>query len=328
MLLAGDVGGTKTHVALFEGRGASLRLVEERRLPSRDYRSLTQLVQAAMGRHAGRLRAACFGVAGPVVNGQWCTATNLPWVIDAKALARTLRVPCVHLLNDLEALAYSVPHLPRTQLFTVNRGKPVARGAIAVIAAGTGLGEAALVWDGAGYRAVPSEGGHTEFGPRNSIEIELLRHLQKRFGHVSYERLASGPGKVNVYEFLRDTGRGKETAALRARLSAGDYSAGISEAGLDGTSALCAKALDIFMEIFGAEAGNLALKVLAGGGVYVGGGIAPTLLKKFKDGTFMRGFLDKGRFQRFMRQLPVHVILEQKAGLLGAARFAAQLAAR
>lgn len=328
MLLAGDVGGTKTHVALFTARGTRLRLVEEQRLPSREYRSLTRLVQAAIGRHAGRFQAACFGVAGPVVNGQWCEATNLPWRIDAQALARTLRTPRVHLLNDLEALAYSVPHLPRTQLFTVSRGRPVAHGAIAVIAAGTGLGEAALCWDGTGYRAMPSEGGHTEFGPRTALEIELLRHLQQRFRHVSYERIVSGPGKINLYEFLRDTGRGKETAALRARLRASDYSAGISEAGLDGTSALCAKTLEVFMSIYGAEAGNLALKVLATGGVYVGGGIAPTLLKKFQDGTFMRGFVDKGRFQRFMRQLPVHVILEQRAGLWGAARYAAQLAAR
>lgn len=326
MLLAGDVGGTKTHVALFETQGRGLRLCYEQRLSSRDYPNLLALVRTALPGHTGRLHAACFGVAGPVINGQWSEATNLPWIIDAKALARALRVPKLHLLNDLEALAYSVPHLPRQQLHTVNPGKPTPRGAIAVIAAGTGLGEAALIWDGQGYRAVPSEGGHTEFGPRNALEIDLLQYLQQRFGHVSYERIASGPGKVSVYEFLRDTGRGKETAALRQKLRTGDYSAMISTLGLEGSSSLCAKTLDVFMSIYGAEAGNLALKVLATGGVYVGGGIAPTLLAKFKDGTFMRGFVDKGRFKRLMQQLPVHVILEQKAGLLGAARFAAQLA--
>jgi glucokinase len=328
MLLAGDVGGTKTHLALFAARGAQLRLLEEQRVSSRDYPSLLALVRAALGSEGRRVRAACFGVAGPVIGGRWSQATNLPWRVDAQALARTLRIPRVHLLNDLEALACSVPHLKPSQLVTINRGKPARHGAIAVIAAGTGLGEAALIWTAQGYRAVASEGGHTEFGPRNALEIDLLRYLQKRHRHVSYERIVSGPGKISIYEFLRDTGRGTETAALRQRLRAGDTSAMISEAGLDGSSALCANTLNLFMEMYGAEAGNLALKVLATGGVYVGGGIAPTLLPKFKDGTFLRGFIDKGRFARFMKQLPVHVILEQRAGLLGAVRYAARLAAR
>lgn len=325
MILAGDIGGTKTHLALFSFERGRLALRQEWTVASRSATSLDAVITATVGARIREVSAAAFGVAGPVVRGR-CEATNLPWIITTASLARLLKTRAVALLNDLEALAYGLETLAPRQLTTLNRGRAQARGARVVLAAGTGLGEAGLVWDGSGYRAVPSEGGHTDFAPRTEEESRLLRYLRMRHrGHVSYERILSGPGKLAIYEFLRDTTRAPEPAWLRRRLAdSNDPSAVVSAAALDGRSRTCASALRIFAGIYGAEAGNLALKFLATGGVYVGGGIAPTILPRLTDGTFMQAFLDKGRFRALLATVPVHIILEPKAGLLGAAAFASR----
>jgi len=321
MILAGDVGGTKTHLAIFRPKGRAFIPVAERRVLSRHYPGLVAIVRETVASHRGRITAACFGVAGPILNGR-CEATNLPWTVDADALRRTLGLRAVGLINDLEALAYGIEAVPRGRLAALNAGTPRPHGAIAVIAAGTGLGEAALVWDGERYHAAPSEGGHTDFAPRNEMEVELLRYLQRRFGHVSYERIVSGPGKISVYEFVKARERAKEPAWLKQRLAAGDPSAVISDIAMERAWQPCVKALDLFVSIYGAEAGNLALKVLATGGVYLGGGIAPAILPALKDGTFMKAFKDKGRLSPLLSRMPVRVILDGRAALYGAARYA------
>lgn len=328
MILAGDIGGTKTHVALFTVRHGHLTLLHEHRVISRHYPSLEALIKTWLTREHGRVTAACFGVAGPVMNGR-CVGTNLPWVIDANVLRRALNVKSVSLINDLSALAYGIETLPPKAFLTLNRGTPQLQGTIAVIAAGTGLGEATLVWDDRRYRAIPSEGGHVDFAPRTDLEVELYRHLRSRFGRVSYERIVSGPGKVNVYDFLKQTGRfGKEPSWLVREFKEHDKSAVISKMALNGRSPLCKKALDLFVSIYGAEAGNLALKTLATGGVYIGGGIAPTILQKLKSGAFMKAFKEKGRLSSLLSRIPVRVILEQKVALFGAAHYAARHNAR
>jgi glucokinase len=320
VVLAGDVGGTKTNLALFTNQAGRLQPIAQRSFPSRQASGLEAILKEFLQGDTVRLAGACFGLAGPVVDGR-CQATNLPWVVDANSLQRALGCNAVGLLNDLEATAYGIQTLAPEACVVLNAGHPQPRGAIAVIAAGTGLGEAALIWDGSRYRAVASEGGHTDFAPRNELEIELLRDLGKQFGHVSYERIVSGPGKVGVYQFLRETGRGAEPEWLAGLLRAGDPSPVISEMALNGRSELCAHALKLFVSIYGAEAGNLALKYLARGGVYVGGGIAPTILPMLQDGTFMRAFADKGRFSALLSDIPVRVILEERTALFGAAHY-------
>lgn len=324
VIVVGDVGGTKTHLALMARRGRRWHLGHAQRYVTRQHASLAALVGDFLVRQRSRPSAACFGVAGPVTNGR-CSGTNLPWDIDERALRRQLKLNALWLMNDLVATAYSLEALPSRSVAALNAGRPQPRGTMAVIAAGTGLGEAALVWDGRGYRAIPSEGGHADFAPRTPIEIELLKALTRRHrGHVSYERIVSGPGKVAIYEFLNARRRGTEPAWLRERFAFGDRSAIISEAALAGRSALCHRALELFVSIYGAEAGNLALKVLATGGVYLGGGIAPTILPLLRGGAFMKAFCDKGRLAPLMRQIPVRVILEDRVALLGAARYAAR----
>lgn len=321
MILAGDVGGTKTHLALFDRAGETLKLVSHRRVVSRDYPGLEAIVSELITQEKATVTRACFGVAGPVLNNR-CEATNLPWVIDAKRLQRGLKLESVELMNDLEALAYGIASVPPSGFSVINPGVAQPHGAIAVIAAGTGLGEAALVWDGQRYRAMASEGGHVDFAPRTDEEVELFRYLRERYGRVSYERVLSGPGKVNIYKFLKDTGRGQEPEWLTKLLAEGDASAVISEMALARKADLCIKALNLFVSLYGSEAGNLALKVLATGGVYLGGGIAPTILPKLTDGMFMKGFTEKGRVSGMLSKIPVSVILEQKAALYGAARYA------
>lgn len=324
VFLAGDVGGTKTNVALFRLQRGRLAMVAQQQARNRNFPSLESILRGFLKEQCAEPTRACFGVAGPIISGQ-CAATNLPWVIDPKRVARALNLRSVMLLNDLEATAYGIQTLPRSAFAVLNEGRVEPHGAIAVIAAGTGLGEAALVWDGARYHAVASEGGHADFAPRNELEIDLLQHLAKRFGHVSYERVLSGSGKVELYRFLRDTGRGEEPAWLAQQMAVEDPSPVVSELGLSGRSKLCADALDLFVSIYGAETGNLALKLLARGGVYVGGGIAPNLLAKLKAGAFMSAFTDKGRLAPLVSQIPVRVILDEKTALFGAAQVAAFL---
>lgn len=321
MILAGDIGGTKTNLALFTDVGGHLEPEQSRSFPSRQYGSLEAIVEEFRRENPANLTAACFGIAGPVAEGRVQT-TNLPWTVDAGELARMLGLSTIRLINDLEATAYGIHSLPEEAFETLNEGNARRQGTIAVIAAGTGLGEAALIWDGRRYRAISSEGGHADFAPRNSLEIELLRHLSQKFGHVSYERLLSGAGQSAIYQFLRDTGRGEEPAWLREALAKGDPNAVITEMALSGRSELCGKALDLFVSMVGAEAGNLALKFLAHGGVYVGGGIAPKILTKLRDGTFLKAFTEKGRLGALLSSMPVRVILEPRAALFGAARFA------
>jgi glucokinase len=321
MILSGDVGGTSTRVAFFEREGGRLRDVARETYPSRGYPGLERILEEFLARHPGKPEGACFGIAGPVRRGSVNT-TNLAWVVESESLARTLSLEGVHLLNDLEANAYGIPDLAPEALSEVHPGAPGAAGNAALISAGTGLGEAGLYWDGSSHRPFATEGGHAGFAPADERETELLRYLRRRLGHVSCERVVSGPGLVNIYEFLRDSGHGDEPAWLAEEIRSGDPSAAISEAGVTGRSELCALALDLFISAYGSEAGNLALKTLATGGVYVGGGIAPKILPKLKEGRFVEAFAAKGRFEGLLRDVPIRVILDPDTALRGAARYA------
>jgi len=322
MILAGDIGGTNTRLAFFTRQGEALQRVVEETFPSRDHANLETLVSRFVSSHRLRPERACFGVAGPVQDGR-CEATNLPWVVDVRRLAAELHLDHVRLINDLEAAAHGLATLTPEDSVMLNEGKPAATGNMAVIAAGTGLGEAGLYWDGRQHHPFAGEGGHATFAPNTPLQIELHGYLLHELDHVSWERVVSGPGLHNLYRFLRDTGRGEEPAWLQQELHEGDPSAAISRAALAGRSPLCMQALDLFVTLYGAEAGNLALKILATGGVFIGGGIAPKILPKLTDGTFMAAFSAKGRLQALLQDIPVRVIMNDKIGLQGAARFAA-----
>jgi glucokinase len=321
MLLAGDIGGTKTNLAVFSSEAGPRSPLAEATFPSTDYPSLQALVREFLSRIDLQVERASFGVAGPVVGGQ-ATVTNLPWVMQETQLQAALNLSSVRLLNDLEAIANGVPLLEPADLHTLNAGEPAPGGAIAVIAPGTGLGEAFLTWDGARYRPHASEGGHASFAPMDALEIELLRYLQRHFDHVSCERVCSGLGLPNIYAFLRDGGYADEPDWLAEQLAAADDPTPvIANAALDAERAceLCTATLDAFVSILGAEAGNLALKVLATGGVYLGGGIPPRILPALERGQFMQSFRRKGRMSDLLARVPVHVILNPKVALLGAA---------
>jgi glucokinase len=325
MIIAGDIGGTKTNVALFEPSGKETgKPVVQQSFPSGDYNSLEAILTEFVAAHRPqKITRACFGVAGPVVGGRVET-TTIAWIVSDRTLAETLNVERVRLINDLEATAYGVECLKAAQLHTLNEGGG-AEGHRALIAAGTGLGMAGLFRDGPRYRPIASEGGHADFAPRNELEIELLRYLTKQHGgHVSYERVLSGPGLFAVYTFLREAGYAEEPAWLAAEIDADaeNAPAAVSKAALSQGSELAVKALDVFVEIYGAMAGNLALIMKSSGGLYVGGGIAPKIIEKLKDGAFMRAFVDKGRMSALAESIPVHVILDDKTALYGAARCA------
>jgi glucokinase len=352
VILAGDIGGTKTHLALFDWTIERVDPVRLETFHSADYRSLDEMLAEFLvppqpptpiddlkkAKDEGEelpteskvnetvtISAACFGVAGPVIQNLSHT-TNLPWVVDGAALAKRFEIPHVRLLNDLEATAHGIMFLRTDELVTLNAGTPPQqKQAIALIASGTGLGESILFWDGTRYRPMPSEGGHADFAPNSDNEIELLRHVRSQYLHVSYERVLSGPGLHAIYEYVRDTKKNEPTW-LAEKIKAGDPAAEIAEAGLKGQAEIAKQALDLFVSIYGAEAGNLALKAMAINGVYLGGGIAPKLLAKLKDGTFMKAFTNKGRYKRLMGNIPVHVVMNQHTGLIGAASTAAQLA--
>jgi glucokinase len=321
MLLAGDIGGTKTSLAVFS-RGAGLRNpLAEATFPSADYPSLEALVSEFLAQIDLKVERANFGVAGPVVTGR-ATVTNLPWVMDETQLEKALDIPSIRLLNDLDAIAHAIPRLEPSDLHTLHEGQPAFGGAIAVIAPGTGLGEAFLTWDGSRYRSHASEGGHTDFAPTNPLEVELLRYLLERFEHVSYERICSGMGLPNIYAYLKDSGLAEEPDWLAEQLAgASDPTPVIVRAALDNerTCELCTVTLNTFVSILGAEAGNLTLKILATGGVYLGGGIPPRILPILEQRLFLEAFRRKGRFSDLMAQIPIHVILNPKAALLGAA---------
>jgi glucokinase len=321
MILAGDIGATNSRLAFFSERGGRLEPGVEETYPSRDHANLETIVKTFVSAHDLPIDAACFGVAGPVRHGRSDT-TNLPWDVDARELARALHIRSVGLLNDLEAHAYGIALLAPADFVTLNQGAPDASGNAAVIAAGTGLGEAGLYWDGQQYLPFAGEGGHASFAPSDPLQIELLRFLSHEFEHVSWERVLSGPGLHNIYRFLRDTGHGEEPDWLTHEMQQQDPSAVISQAALSGTNILCRQALDLFVVLYGAEAGNMALKIMATAGVYIGGGIAPKIIRKLTDSTFMAAFVAKGRLKPLLQQIPVRVIMNDKVALLGAAQCA------
>jgi glucokinase len=332
MLLAGDIGGTKTNLAIFSpeslSRGVGLRAaLAQGTFASANHPSLEAIAREFLSQVELEIDRAAFGVAGPVVDDR-AQITNLPWVIDAARVREALALSSVELLNDLEAIASAVPFLASDDLHTLNVGQPEHDGAIAVIAPGTGLGEAYLTWKGGRYHAHASEGGHTSFAPNDPLQIDLLRYLQERFGHVSWERVCSGQGIPNIYAFLKDSGRAQEPEWLAERLAtAVDPAPVISGAALNGETdcEICSATLDLFVSLLGAEAGNLAITILATGGVYLGGGIPPRILPLLERGRFMDAFRYKGRMADLLVQMPVHVIMNPKAALLGAACHALEL---
>jgi len=326
MILAGDVGGTKVHLALFDFTEGKLNHTRDKQYPAKEYSGLEEIVKEFLG--TDHVSAACFGVPGPVRDGR-LRLTNLPWTLDSRELAKNLAIDHVFLINDLEANGYGVAELGQDQIYTLSEGDASQIGNRGLIAAGTGLGEGILAWNGRIHVPYPSEGGHTDFGPRNDTEIELLRFLQRKYnGRISYERVVSGMGLTNIYDFLRDNQGMEEPKWLADKIAeAHDPNSVITEMALSAKSELCAKALDMMVSIYGAEAGNLALKVLSVGGLYVGGGIAPRILEKLKDGTFIKAFQDKGRLSQLLIHMPVRVILDSRAALMGAAAYAEARAA-
>jgi glucokinase len=336
MILAGDVGGTKVHLALYKFEQGVLQHVRDQKFPATQYPDLQTVVREFLSVKADPSQdpsrpivAACFGVPGPARNNV-VRLTNLPWTLDSHQLSRDLGIEHLFLINDLEANGYGIAELTPEQILVLSQGDTGQVGNRALIAAGTGLGEAFLIWNGKSYIPMASEGGHTDFGPRSDLEIELWRYLRadpEINGHVSWERVCSGIALKKIYSFLRDVKKMEESPSLRQRMLQKDPNSVIGECGESGESELCVKALDMFVSAYGAEAGNLALKVLAHGGVYVGGGIAPKILKKMQDGNFMRAFCDKGRMHDLVAQMPVRIILESRAALMGAAAYAEARAA-
>jgi glucokinase len=326
VILAGDVGGTKVHIGLFRIDDGIPRPVRDHRYATRDFSSLEKVCADFLAPNSTtdeRILSACFGVPGPIIDGG-ARPTNVPWKLHEADLSRALGIAQVRLINDLAATAYGVIRLPDSEVCVLQRGEyRLHQADIAIIAAGTGLGEAALVFERGRYYAVASEGGHADFAARNDEQIELYRYLHRRFGHVSAERVLSGPGLFNIYSFLREHRATPGPEWLRTRIEKEDSSAVVSEVALDGRDAECVHALEMFVDIYGAEASNLALKVLALGGVYLGGGIAPKILPALKDGRFIKAFIDKGRLDEILSKIEVRVALNDGAGLIGAAYCAA-----
>ncbi len=324
MLLAGDIGGTKTNLAIFSPEKGLHSPLAEGTFPSRRYASLEAVVADFLQNlDHPPLERAVFGVAGPVVQGR-AEVTNLPWRLEETALRHALGVSVVYLLNDLQSIASAVPFLTASDVHTIHAGKAVPQTPLAVVAPGTGLGEAFLTWDGTHYRAHPSEGGHTSFAPVDDEQMEMLRFLRTRFNHISYERICSGIGIPNIYAFYKETDRYPEPAWLaEAMQNTEDKTPLIVQNALSRPDEceICVKTVEMFVSVLGAEAGNLALKVLATAGIYLGGGIPPRLLNALSDGRFMHAFLDKGRFGELLKPIPVHVILNPKVALMGAASY-------
>jgi len=324
-ILAGDIGGTKANLAFFESTADRIHPLIEMTLPSGDYATLHELIDEFLSKTNLKADVTCLSIAGPIVHGH-CKATNLPWTIDTAVLARNLGLEHITLINDLEANAYGIYLLHESDFVVINHGDKKAYGNAAVISAGTGLGEAGIYWDGTKMRPFACEGGHCDFAPANDVQLELLKFLMKKeSGHVSYERLVSGMGIVNIYKYLLSTGKYEEPEWLVDQIHSPDAPAAISGAALTNKSDICVDALDIFIDIFGAETGNLALKMMATGGVFIGGGIAPKMINKLSEPRFMHSFLDKGRLRPVLEVMPIRVIMNEKAALMGAARCATML---
>ncbi len=333
MILAGDVGGTKVHLSLYQFESGRLKSLREQKYPAHQFGSLEQVVKQFLSDAQGStepgsaerhdlIAAACFGCPGPVREGR-LKLTNLPWTLDAHELSQSLGIQHIFLINDLEANGYGIPELAPDKIFTLHAGDAAAVGHRGLIAAGTGLGEAVLIWDGKRHTPIPSEGGHCDFAARTDREIALLQYLRRTLnGRVSFERVVSGLGIKNVYAYLRDAEKLDEPQWLRDRLAGEDPNAVIGQCAEDGSSSICFETMRLFSAAYGAEAGNIALKVLAIGGIYLGGGIAPKILKTLQNGAFVQAFLDKGRLSPLLQSIPVRVILDDTCALLGAAAFA------
>jgi glucokinase len=318
-LLAGDVGATKTMLGIYSADKGPQEPLAEATFSSSEYAGLGALAGEFLAQSNMDVQDACFGVAGPVINGQ-AVISNLSWRVDQAGLKKELKLKSVVLINDVEAVANGVPLLQQAGLHCLNKGEPIEGGTKAVIAPGTGLGEAFLTWDGARYQAHASEGGHTDFGPTNLLEDDLLQHLRDQWGHVSYERVCSGMGLPLLYAYLRESGYAEEPAWLAEQLAATDDPAAfVVQAALDNKAKLCIDTLDLFCSVLGAEAGNLALKVLAFGGVYLGGGIPLRIIPVLEKGPFMQAFRCKGRLSELMGRIPIYCILDPRIALIGAA---------
>jgi glucokinase len=330
MILAGDVGGTKVHLALYDFEDGHLHPIRDHKFPAADFAQLDDVVQRFLSEADGHPRvdpsqivAACFGCPGPVRDGR-IKLTNLPWSLDARLLRDSLKIEHIFLLNDLEANGYGVPELSKEAIFVLHEGDPSAVGHRGLVSAGTGLGEAIMIWDGKhSHLPIPSEGGHCDYAPGTDREVALLQYLRRELkGHVSFERVVSGIGIKNVYAFLKDDQKMEEPDWLRDRMATEDPNAVIGECAENGSSDICYETMQIFTAAYGAEAGNVALKVLAAGGMYLGGGIAPKILKTLQTGAFTQAFLDKGRLSPVLEAIPVRVILDDTCALLGTAAYA------
>jgi glucokinase len=322
MILAGDVGATHTRLAGFNSDGNTLVSVVEKVYETQKHLSLSEIISEFITTEGIPVHQACFGVAGPVRSGR-SKPSNFPWMIDARELATQLKLASVGLINDLEAYAYGMDALGSADFITLNGGAADGEGNMAVISATTGLGEAGLYWDGYRHHPFACEGGHADFSPRNEIELELLKNLFTKYEHVSWERILSGPGVRNIYNFLRDTGRAEEPAWLKEQISqTPDPPALISQLALEKKAAICEQTLDIFVSAYGAETGNCALKFMSTAGIFIGGSIAAKIVSKMKEPLFMKAFLDKGRMRPLLEDIPVRIVLNDSAGLIGAARCA------
>ena len=322
MILAGDIGGTTTRLALFEKNEPGFKSVAEAQFTSSEHQNLAEIVRVFLQDKSHPVDRACFGVPGPV-RGKIAKLQNLPWIVDTAELEFLSEHHKISLINDLEANAYGIEELGENEFAEINRGEPNTDGNCAVISAGTGLGQAGIYNENGTPRPFATEGGHADFAPRNENEMELLRYLLTKFERVSVERVVSGLGFQNIYEFVRDTNRADEPNWLAEEIQeTGDTGMVVSKYGLEGKSAICEQTLDIFTSLYGAEAGNLALRVLATGGIYLGGGIAPKILPKLKEEIFLKSFAAKGRMRELLEKIPVRVILNENAALIGAAHFA------
>jgi glucokinase len=326
-ILAGDIGGTNARLAVYDVELTSYKTLAAETFPSRRHATLEEIVDGFMKGHGIKCQRACFGVPGPVKDGAAQT-TNLPWLVETSKLAGAAAVEAVAVINDLKAQAYGIAVLVPEDFEVLNPGSETATGNAALIAAGTGLGQAGLYWDGQAYHPFATEGGHTSFGPNGERQIALLQFLTQRFGRVSWERVLSGPGLANLFEFVLEYRGAAKPAWLNREVGdTGDPAPVITRAALEGRCEICEETVDLFAELYGAEAGNLALKMLATGGVFVGGGIAPKIIEVLQQPPFMNAYLDKGRMRPLLEATPVRVIINKSTALLGAARYAASLGA-
>jgi glucokinase len=321
MILAGDIGATNTRLGAFETEGNRLQCVVEKIYMSQDHGGLPEILTQFIRTEGIPVHSACFGVAGPVRSGR-SKISNLPWIIDSRELAKQLKLDSVGLLNDLEAYAYGIDALDSKDFITLSEGSEDAEGNRAVISARTGLGMAGLYWDGFRHHPFACEGGHADFAPTNDLQIELLAYLQKKYGRISCERILSGPGIKNIYEFLRDSHKVEEPSWLRDQVSAAhDVPALISKLAHEGKAPICDQTMSLFVSVLGSETGNCALRYMTTGGIFIGGTIASRNVARMKDPIFMQAFLDKGRMETLLKDVPVKIILNDDCGLIGAARY-------